>query len=324
MNALSLKAKIKKIISYSQKIQAAFGALLMLFTAAFYVAPHYAQAQTCNVNVFFAVTDLAGKQINQLANKDTRFIMYAKYTGNGCSGAIYKNVFRNVFEDGTSAVIGSSKNLSFGNTANNVQEVKLDWQTSGLKDSKTKQFIQNNGSLKLEAALLTIGDAQVTKSSAITINVGNSTTTPDGQQLSSGMQTSTNSGVFDTAQDKSEGLVPCGRDSALTSAGYAGSKPADTCTVRDIFKLIAGVTNYLVILSGFFAVFQIVRSAFSMVLSQGNAEAIAGAKKHLVNSIIGLVLALMAFLLINTVLNGILGLEGGTSLLTAPYEYITR
>ena len=162
---------------------------------------------------------------------------------------------------------------------------------------------------------------EVVKSPGILISVGNEATAPPGQSVGAGNTQGT--GTVQIAPEKNKGLVPCGRDSAVTGIGPAGPRPGDTCTVNDLFNLMIRITNYLILLSGFFATFQIIRSAFSMVLAQGSPEGISGAKKHLTNAILGLVLALMAFLLINTVV-GLLGLKGGQNILTNPIEYLTN
>jgi hypothetical protein len=102
-----------------------------------------------------------------------------------------------------------------------------------------------------------------------------------------------------------EGLIPCG-----TSDSEDGTRPSDSCTVEDIFRLIARVTNWLITFAGIFAVVRIVIAGFGMVTSVGSPEGISKNKKALTNAIIGLGIVLIAFILINTVVFTLLGLEG--------------
>ena len=116
---------------------------------------------------------------------------------------------------------------------------------------------------------------------------------------------------------QARGLVPCG--------GYTDSGKAEpACKFSDIFVIIARVTNWLIAVAGLYAVFQIIVGAFWLVVSQGNEEAISAKKKHITTAIIGMVLAFMAFMLINTVVNFILASQtpGKTVDLTKPLCYL--
>lgn len=113
------------------------------------------------------------------------------------------------------------------------------------------------------------------------------------------------------------GLVPCG--------GYnVDGKPEKPCTFLDIFAIIARTTNWLIGIAGMYAVFKIVQAGFWLTVSQGDEEAISTNKKSITNSIIGLVLTFMAFMLINTVVNYILvgGKPGYQLDLTNPTCYL--
>ncbi len=87
------------------------------------------------------------------------------------------------------------------------------------------------------------------------------------------------------------GLVPCGGD---------GENP---CKFTDIFVLIARVTNWLLMFAGVFAVYQMVNNGFWLVITMGNEESITQRKKGLSNAIVGFVLAMLAFVFINTTVN---------------------
>ncbi|MDR3642337.1 MAG: hypothetical protein P4L74_01760 [Candidatus Doudnabacteria bacterium] len=90
------------------------------------------------------------------------------------------------------------------------------------------------------------------------------------------------------------GLVPC---------GGAAEKP---CTVIDIFTLIAKVTNWLIAMAGVYAAYKIVDHGFWLVISMGNEEAITKHKSGISEAVVGFILVLIAFMLINTVVNVLL------------------
>lgn len=117
------------------------------------------------------------------------------------------------------------------------------------------------------------------------------------------------------------GLVPCG--------GYstASTKP---CTFTDIFTLIAQVTNWLVAMAGVYAAYEIINNGFWLIMSMGNEEAITTRKNGLSNAVVGFVLVLFAFMLINTVVNVLLTRSIATTAnpqcrleLTSPLTYLT-
>ena len=100
---------------------------------------------------------------------------------------------------------------------------------------------------------------------------------------------------------QARGLVPCG--------GYlddAGTQREPVCDVRYMFILIATVTNWLISTAGVYAVYQIVGGGFFLVITMGNEENIAKHKKTITNAVIGFVFVMIAFIIVNTALNGIL------------------
>jgi hypothetical protein len=90
------------------------------------------------------------------------------------------------------------------------------------------------------------------------------------------------------------GLVPC---------GGINEQP---CTVIDIFYLFARVTNWLISLAGFYAVFQIISAGFWLITTMGNEESITKWKKGLSNAVIGFVVVMLAYMLVNTAVNALL------------------
>ena len=95
---------------------------------------------------------------------------------------------------------------------------------------------------------------------------------------------------------EARGLVPCG--------GYrADGSREPVCTVVDMFYLVARVTNWLIMISALYAVYAIVGNSFYLIVSQGNEEVISKRKAGLTNAVVGFILVLMAFLMVNTVVN---------------------
>lgn len=118
------------------------------------------------------------------------------------------------------------------------------------------------------------------------------------------------------------GLVNCGNG----SYDKAGNKISDACTVGDLFVGVIIITNFLIAFAGLVAVFFIILSGFRMVTAAGNPGEFGKARKGLAGAVIGFVLTLIAFLLINTLINGPLniGIENGGNILSNPLEFINR
>lgn len=114
---------------------------------------------------------------------------------------------------------------------------------------------------------------------------------------------------------QARGLVPCG--------GYNDDGTAErACTVSDVFYLAARITNWLIMLAGVYAVFQIVRAGLFLTISQGNQSSIERYQGLLTNAIVGFVLVMLAFLIINTVVNTLLLTRCKVDL-TNPTTYLT-
>lgn len=93
---------------------------------------------------------------------------------------------------------------------------------------------------------------------------------------------------------EARGLVPCGGE---------GEKP---CTVTDAFVLIAHTTNWLIMVAGIVAVYNIVGAGFWLTVSMGDQEAIVKHKKAILDAIVGFIMILMAFVFMNTLVNYLL------------------
>jgi hypothetical protein len=72
------------------------------------------------------------------------------------------------------------------------------------------------------------------------------------------------------------------------------------CQLKDLFTGMAQVINYLIGAIGIFIIFRIVVSGFQMVISAGNEGSIKTAKSGLSSALIGLLLVLLSYVIINT------------------------
>lgn len=85
----------------------------------------------------------------------------------------------------------------------------------------------------------------------------------------------------------SAGLVPC---------GGPDEEPCQTCHV---VSLMSNVINWLIVILGFLAVLVIIYAGIRLVTSAGNTSAMESAKKILTNMIIGYVIVLAGWLIID-------------------------
>ncbi len=110
---------------------------------------------------------------------------------------------------------------------------------------------------------------------------------------------------------RAAGLVPCGGD---------GEAP---CTVVDIFVLIARVTNWLIRVAGLYAVYEIISGGLWLALSMGDEESITKNKSRLTSAVVGFILVLFAYMLVNFAVNTLLVNNGCQKLnLSNPWTYL--
>lgn len=107
------------------------------------------------------------------------------------------------------------------------------------------------------------------------------------------------------------GLVPCG-----------GPSPEQPCTVYDIFGVALKFASLAMAFGGILAVFWIIYNGFGLVTSQGNQEAVGKYRQGITNAVVGFVLIIISFAIINTVVSGIFNLSSKYNPLTNPRCYI--
>ncbi len=125
------------------------------------------------------------------------------------------------------------------------------------------------------------------------------------------------------AQNSSSNYVPSGRveDSGRGGLVQCGNKVNDPCTVEDIFNVFIIATNLLIGLVGLITIYAVFSAGFTMVTSSGNTEKTTAGKKQLTNALIGMLLVLLAFMLVNVIIYGLAGAKTGRDIFN-PLDYI--
>lgn len=93
------------------------------------------------------------------------------------------------------------------------------------------------------------------------------------------------------AQDT--GLVPCGYD--------------EPCTTADVAGFVNGLISFLISLLGIIATIALVYAGILLVTSGGDTGAATRAKNLLTNVVIGIILILAAWLIVDTIMRALTG-----------------
>jgi len=89
---------------------------------------------------------------------------------------------------------------------------------------------------------------------------------------------------------------------AATEATTGADNAQPTGTPTDLKASLTVITNTLLLAIGFVSVVMLIIGGFRYVLSNGNEKSVSGAKDTILYAIIGVVVALLAFAIINFVL----------------------
>jgi uncharacterized membrane protein YdbT with pleckstrin-like domain len=92
-----------------------------------------------------------------------------------------------------------------------------------------------------------------------------------------------------------EGLVTCGK------TGQA------ECGLSDLIAMANGIIAYLLYIGVFIGVAMISYAGYTLVISQGNENAMEKAKSRVWNVIVGFVIILLAYLIVSTILTVLTG-----------------
>ena len=99
----------------------------------------------------------------------------------------------------------------------------------------------------------------------------------------------------------------------LVIFGFDFGVPAKDVTFQGILDFAIYIGSNLIGLAGLIAVVFIIWSGIMLVYSGGNQEQATKAKNSLTWAVIGFVVALTAYIIVNTFLKQIVGLPGGVS-----------
>lgn len=121
------------------------------------------------------------------------------------------------------------------------------------------------------------------------------------------------------AQDtQTNNNIPSGKEGIV----QCGNQSDDPCTVEDIFNVFIIATNLLIGLVSLFAIYGIFSAGFTMTTSGGSAERLSAGKKSLVNSVIGMLLVFLAFIIVNVIVYALVGARNDTNIFSDPLKYI--
>lgn len=101
------------------------------------------------------------------------------------------------------------------------------------------------------------------------------------------------------ANTSSAALVNCG--------GYNQAGVVTQCSIGDLIGTIKLIINYLLSFAWLVSVLFIVISGVRMILAQGNEEALTTAKASLTNAIVGFIIILTSFIVLNLVVGFLTG-----------------
>jgi hypothetical protein len=90
--------------------------------------------------------------------------------------------------------------------------------------------------------------------------------------------------------------------SAETQANVGANDAKPEGAPEDLNAQLTNVTNTLLLAIGFVSVVMLIIGGFRYVLSNGNEKSVTGAKDTILYAIVGLVVALLAFAIVNFVL----------------------
>ena len=99
-----------------------------------------------------------------------------------------------------------------------------------------------------------------------------------------------------------EGIVPSGRDGDFSPDGFGSCELV--ATINNTIRFLVGITGILAVIAFMYA-------GFVMVVSAGDTAMIEQAKRVFANVLIGFAILLSAFLVINTIMNMLIGNEEG-------------
>lgn len=106
------------------------------------------------------------------------------------------------------------------------------------------------------------------------------------------------------------GQVASAADTGAATAQNGATNVASSQLTSNLTGSISTIINILIFIIGIIAVIMLIVGGFRYVFSQGNEKSVQGAKDTILYAIIGIVVAVLAFAIVNFVLGG---LNSGTA-----------
>lgn len=101
------------------------------------------------------------------------------------------------------------------------------------------------------------------------------------------------------------GVKAMAATSGANTAQNAINSIAPSGTNSNLNAFITNIINVLIAVIGVAAVLMLIIGGFRYVFSQGNEKAVSGAKDTILYAIIGIVVAILAFAIVNFVIGGL-------------------
>ncbi|MDD4290238.1 MAG: pilin [Patescibacteria group bacterium] len=111
------------------------------------------------------------------------------------------------------------------------------------------------------------------------------------------------------AEEKDENAISTNEPGIIFTGITNKCKDKGECATKDLVTIAINAANLLLSLIAGVALLFFVVAGIQMIISQGNSEKISSAKSMMLNSIIGIAIALCSFVIVKFVQNAI-GLEG--------------
>src|ERR1700733_5868579 len=97
-------------------------------------------------------------------------------------------------------------------------------------------------------------------------------------------------------------LIPAVSFAQIVGCGHnQAGENQNPCTIGDLIGTIKYIINFLLSWAWLVAIFLIVVSGFRMIIARGDTEAISSAKTSLNNAIMGFIIILLSFIILNLV-----------------------
>ncbi|MBI2013430.1 MAG: hypothetical protein HYS87_01230 [Candidatus Colwellbacteria bacterium] len=96
-------------------------------------------------------------------------------------------------------------------------------------------------------------------------------------------------------------LIQIAQAALVPECSPTGAGGLEKCTTEHLFELFYNIFNFGIFLAGVIVVLMVIWSGFQFMLAQGNPYKLEKAGKSVFNAIVGFVIVLSAWLIVNTI-----------------------